>query len=91
MKGKAYFLKKNKIPLSEFINSQIYFLKLIYKEHPKSFILFGFLVLFSSFIPPVLVLVNKETINKISRLDGNTDTFKLVIFFLSLYAILSLL
>lgn len=65
-------LKSDK-PFKSFVQSQIYFLKLIYKEHPLNFILFILLTLFGAVLSPILVLLNKETIDTISSLGENSN------------------
>ncbi|QWG77732.1 MULTISPECIES: ABC transporter ATP-binding protein [Bacillus] len=81
--------QKEEKPFKAFVRSQIYFLKLIYKEYPKSFLLFGLLVLLSSICPPLIVLVNKETIDRISTINGDSNAFKYALFFLLIYFILN--
>ncbi|MDR4294145.1 ABC transporter ATP-binding protein, partial [Bacillus cereus] len=81
--------QKEEKPFKAFVRSQIYFLKLIYKEYPKSFLLFGLLVLLSSICPPLIVLVNKETIDRISTINGDSNAFKYALLFLLIYFILN--
>lgn len=81
--------QKQKEPFKDFIRSQIYFLKLIYKEYPKSICLFGLLVLLSSIFPPLIVLVNKEVIDKISTINGDPNAFKYAIYLLIIYFLLN--
>lgn len=68
-------------PVRAFFQSQLYFLKLIYKKHPIIFIVFILLTLFSSIIPPIIVVLNKETIDAISMLTSE-DTLDWVILLL---------
>src|SRR5699024_7736527 len=62
---------KNNKPFKSFVQSQIYFLKLIYREHPINFLLFILLTLFGAILSPLIVLLNKETIDTISSLGEN--------------------
>ncbi|MDO6851666.1 ABC transporter ATP-binding protein [Priestia megaterium] len=89
MQDEMIILKKNKKPFKTFIHSQIYFLKLIIKEHPKNAILFAFITLLSSVSPPLVVLLNKKTIDKISSINGDITAFKTVIGLLILYYLLN--
>ncbi|MFP7416614.1 ABC transporter ATP-binding protein [Priestia filamentosa] len=86
---KILIREKEQKPFKAFLNSQIYFLKLIIKEHPKNAILFVFVVLLSSVSPPLVVLVNKEVIDRISNINGDINSFKIVIYLLILYAVLN--
>ncbi|MGY3312020.1 ATP-binding cassette subfamily B protein [Peribacillus simplex] len=75
---------KNKNPFLSFIYSQKYFLKFIYKEHPKSFMLFFILSIIASAIPPLLIIINKNTIDTISVIHNNPEKVKVAILLLFL-------
>ncbi|MDN3233547.1 ABC transporter ATP-binding protein [Priestia megaterium] len=89
MQEETLIREKNKKPFKIFINSQIYFLKLIIKEHPRNAIFFVLITLLSSVSPPLVVLLNKETIDKISSINGDIAAFKIVIYLLILYYLLN--
>ncbi|MFE0301169.1 MULTISPECIES: ABC transporter ATP-binding protein [Priestia] len=89
MKEETIIRKKNENPFKIFIRSQIYFLKLIIKEHPKNAMFFVLITLLSSVSPPLVVLLNKETIDKISNINGDITAFKTVIYLLILYYLLN--
>lgn len=89
MKEETIIRKKNEKPFKIFIRSQIYFLKLIIKEHPKNAMFFVLITLLSSVSPPLVVLLNKETIDKISDINGDITAFKTVIYLLILYYLLN--
>jgi len=89
MKEETIIRKKNEKPFKIFIRSQIYFLKLIIKEHPKNAMFFVLITLLSSVSPPLVVLLNKETIDKISNINGDITAFKTVIYLLILYYLLN--
>ncbi|MCR8845074.1 ABC transporter ATP-binding protein/permease [Paenibacillus sp. SC116] len=65
------------------MKTQVYFLKLIYKEHPKGFILFFVLSLSTSVIPPIVILLNKEIIDTLTLLNNNSDALKVAIFLIA--------
>ncbi|WP_214701448.1 ABC transporter ATP-binding protein [Exiguobacterium sp. s57] len=62
--------KKTKKP-NRFIESQKYFLKLIISEHPKSFVLYFVIALLTSIIPPILIALNKYTMDSISKIGSD--------------------
>lgn len=72
-----------------FLSSQIYFIKLIFKERPGLFILLGLIAIFSAIITPFSVLIQKESIDSISEIEGDIQAFKGVIVLLVIYAILT--
>ncbi|WP_083252912.1 ABC transporter ATP-binding protein [Bacillus sp. F56] len=74
--------KNNKNPFKNFLYSQKYFLKLIYKEHPKSLIFFFLFSLLSALISPSLITLNKYTIDSITEIKSNPDILKNVILLL---------
>ncbi|AWQ15999.1 ABC transporter ATP-binding protein [Bacillus velezensis] len=74
--------KNNSNPLKKFLYSQKYFLKLIYREHPKSLIFFFLLSLMSGLIAPTLISLNKHTIDSITEIKSNPDIMKFVILLL---------
>jgi ATP-binding cassette, subfamily B, bacterial len=69
---------KNK-PVSRFFHSQKYFFKLIFAEHPKSFILFFIFSLVMAAIPPLLISINKNTIDAITEISNNPNILTFVI------------
>lgn len=81
-------INKNKNTFISFIKTQIYFSKLIYKEHPKSFILYFVLSLLISLIPPILIILNKEMIDAISTMGDNPDNYKIAVSLLIVYFLL---
>jgi len=50
-------------PTRTFIQSQIYYIKLIYKKHPILFLFFIFFTALSSLISPMTLYLNKETVD----------------------------
>ncbi|GIO24986.1 ABC transporter ATP-binding protein [Oceanobacillus sp. J11TS1] len=74
-----------------FIKSQIYFLKLIIKEHPKLFYLFSLLTLFISLLPPFIIYLNKELIDSVSIVGNNPNMLKISIILLSVFFLLNYL
>ncbi|MCI4056581.1 ABC transporter ATP-binding protein [Bacillus cereus group sp. MYBKT14-1] len=65
-----------------FIKTQKYFLGYIYREHPLSLILFCILSLITATIPPILIILNKQTIDTITNIHNNPDAQKVVIILL---------
>ncbi|WP_341299572.1 ABC transporter ATP-binding protein [Lysinibacillus sp. FSL H8-0500] len=69
-------LKANKNKFLVFYESQKYFFKHIYKEHPISFISFFVLSMLSAGIPAILILLNKNTIDTITKLGTDSSYYK---------------
>lgn len=65
-----------------FIKTQKYFLGYIYREHPLSLILFCILSLITATIPPILIILNKQTIDTIINIHNNPDAQEVVIILL---------
>ncbi|ANC18182.1 ABC transporter ATP-binding protein [Bacillus thuringiensis] len=65
-----------------FIKTQKYFLGYIYREHPLSLILFCILSLITATIPPILIILNKQTIDTITNIHNNPDAQEVVIILL---------
>ncbi|RWQ77822.1 ABC transporter ATP-binding protein [Bacillus cereus] len=65
-----------------FIKTQKYFLGYIYIEHPLSLILFCILSLITATIPPILIILNKQTIDTITNIHNNPDAQEVVIILL---------
>lgn len=79
---------KNSNAFKLFVQSQIYFLKLIIKERLKLFLLFSFIVFISSIIAPFSILIQKEIIDQISNLNSEIIKFKWIIILLIIYTFL---
>ncbi|UMY54734.1 ABC transporter ATP-binding protein/permease [Paenibacillus peoriae] len=74
--------------LKTFFKSQIYFIRLIYKENPFSCITFILSTLLISIFPPALVILNKKTIDSISLIGTNDLMFLNAIKFATLLFLL---
>lgn len=60
----------------------MFFLKLIFKEQPKGIIVFCILTLLASTLPPILVVINKEAIDKISVVNTDPTALKIALILL---------
>ncbi|MED3467490.1 MULTISPECIES: ABC transporter ATP-binding protein [Bacillus cereus group] len=57
-------------------------MKLIYIEHPLSFILYFILSIFTAIIPPVLIFLDKNIIDTVSGMKGNSENYTIAIYLL---------
>ncbi|MNK70814.1 Heterocyst differentiation ATP-binding protein HepA [compost metagenome] len=68
-----------------FLRTQLYFLKIVYRENPSSIFSFFLLALVTSILPPFLINLNKITIDTISTLKTKPETLDSVIYLLIIY------
>lgn len=57
-------------------------MKLIYIEHPLSFIFYFILSIFTAIIPPVLIFLDKNIIDTVSGMKGSSENYTIAIYLL---------